>query len=196
LRRLVAYVAEGNIASRRILEKVGFIQEGICREHYLINGIPTNEVLYGLLRSDWENRADVKTSMSQNLGGLHHVNIRVSNLQKSSEFWGWFLCRIGYVPFDSWKSGVSWKLGETYLDFVQVDENYLEPAYHRAHVGLNHLAFHANSRAQVDEMTDALKARGVTILYLDQHPFAGGPDHYAVYFEDPDRIKVELVAPL
>jgi RimJ/RimL family protein N-acetyltransferase len=38
LRRLMAYVAEDNLASRRILEKVGFVQEGVCREHYIING--------------------------------------------------------------------------------------------------------------------------------------------------------------
>lgn len=56
LRRLIAHVAEGNVASRRVLEKVGFIQEGICREHFLINGTPTNEVLYGILRSDLKNR--------------------------------------------------------------------------------------------------------------------------------------------
>ncbi|HEY8269858.1 MAG TPA: GNAT family protein [Pseudobdellovibrionaceae bacterium] len=54
LRRLFAYVAEDNFASRRLLEKNGFEQEGICREHYIINGTPTNEVLYGLLRQDWE----------------------------------------------------------------------------------------------------------------------------------------------
>lgn len=24
--------------------------------------------------------------------------------------------------------------------------------------------------------------------------YAGGPDYYALFFEDPDRIKVELVA--
>jgi predicted enzyme related to lactoylglutathione lyase len=54
LRRIVAYVAEDNKASRRLLEKIGFVQEGICREHYIINGIPTNEVLYGILRSDLE----------------------------------------------------------------------------------------------------------------------------------------------
>lgn len=55
LRRLMAYVAVDNIASRRILEKVGFKQEGLLREHYLINGIPTDEVVYGLLRSDFLN---------------------------------------------------------------------------------------------------------------------------------------------
>jgi catechol 2,3-dioxygenase-like lactoylglutathione lyase family enzyme len=33
-----------------------------------------------------------------------------------------------------------------------------------------------------------------TVLYADCHPYAGGPDHYAAYVEDPDGIKVELVA--
>ena len=54
LRRLMAFVAEENIASRKLMEKVGFLKEGVCREHYIINGQPVNEVLYGLLRSEWE----------------------------------------------------------------------------------------------------------------------------------------------
>ncbi len=63
-----------------------------------------------------------------------------------------------------------------------------------AGTGLNHLAFHAASRAQVDDVTVKLKARGVPILYADRHPYAGGPDYYAVFFEDPDRMKVEVTA--
>ncbi|MCF7624758.1 hypothetical protein L3139_24030 [[Brevibacterium] frigoritolerans] len=47
-------------------------------------------------------------------------------------------------------------------------------------------------RQQVGEIARKLKG---SILYADKHPFAGGKDHYAVYFEDPDRMKVELVAP-
>jgi catechol 2,3-dioxygenase-like lactoylglutathione lyase family enzyme len=66
---------------------------------------------------------------------------------------------------------------------------------HRCRVGLNHLAFHAKSKKQVDEITEKLQEKGINILYLDKHPYAGGENHYAVYFEDPDRIKVELVAP-
>ena len=71
----------------------------------------------------------------------------------------------------------------------------MDITYHRGRVGLNHIAFHANSRQDVDEMTKKLENRGVKILYSERHPFAGGKDHYAVYFEDPDRIKVEFVAP-
>jgi ribosomal-protein-alanine N-acetyltransferase len=53
LRRLMAYVHEENQASRRVLEKLGFQEEGLLREHYLINGSPVNEVLYALLKKDW-----------------------------------------------------------------------------------------------------------------------------------------------
>ena len=56
LRRLIAYVAEDNISSCHVLEKIGFQREGLCRQHYIINDVPTNEILYGLLRSDLEEQ--------------------------------------------------------------------------------------------------------------------------------------------
>ncbi|WP_399632641.1 VOC family protein [Sporosarcina sp. SG10008] len=128
-------------------------------------------------------------------GLLHHIEIYVSDLKRSIDFWGWFLEELGYSPFQEWGSGQSWKVEDTYIVFVQAEERFLDVQYHRCRVGLNHLAFHADSRQQVDEMTKKLKNRGVTILYTKQNPFAGGADYYAVYFEDPDRIKVEFVAP-
>lgn len=125
--------------------------------------------------------------------GLHHVELYVSNLARSVEFWGWFLGQLGYAEYQSWPQGRSWLLDETYIVLVQSER--LDVPYHRQRVGLNHLAFHAESRGQVDSLTEALRARGARILYEDRHPFAGGPDYYAVFFEDPDRIKVEVVAP-
>ncbi|MYL70429.1 hypothetical protein GLW00_06200 [Halobacillus litoralis] len=127
-------------------------------------------------------------------GLLHHVEVYVSNLKRSEKFWGWFLEELGYKPYQQWAEGQSWKLGETYLVFVQTETEFLDIPYHRRRTGLNHLAFHASSRERVDEMTMMLKERGVNVLYENQHPFAGGEDYYAVYFEDPDRIKVEFVA--
>ncbi|MDR7076963.1 catechol 2,3-dioxygenase-like lactoylglutathione lyase family enzyme [Neobacillus niacini] len=126
---------------------------------------------------------------------LHHVEIYVSNLTKSIEFWEWLLTELGYEEYQKWDSGISWKHQETYLVFVQAEERFLDIPYHRSRVGLNHLAFHAKSKEQVDEFTKRLKGKGVKILYSDKHPYAGGTDYYAVFFEDPDRIKVELVAP-
>ncbi|MDQ0160795.1 VOC family protein [Alkalibacillus salilacus] len=128
-------------------------------------------------------------------GILHHVEIYVSDLKDTIEFWGWFLEGLGYVPYQEWENGRSWKLDDTYIVFVQAEDRFLDVPYHRCRVGLNHLAFQASSRQHVDEVTKKLLEKEVNILYWDKHPFAGGNDHYAVYFEDPDRIKVELVAP-
>ena len=128
-------------------------------------------------------------------GLIHHIEIYVSDLSKTVEFWDWFLEELGYTLFQEWEGGKSWKLGETYIVFVQAEERFLDEPYHRCRVGLNHLAFHAESRQHVDDMTQRLKEKGTKILYEEKHPFAGGQEYYAVYFEDPDRIKVELVAP-
>jgi catechol 2,3-dioxygenase-like lactoylglutathione lyase family enzyme len=128
-------------------------------------------------------------------GLIHHIEIYVSNLKSTVDFWDWFLEELGYSVFQEWEKGKSWKMGETYLVFVQTEDKFLDVPYHRCRVGLNHLAFHASSRQQVDDITIKLGEKGVNMLYADKHPFAGGMEHYAVYFEDPDRIKVELVAP-
>ncbi len=125
---------------------------------------------------------------------LHHIEINVSDLKASHEFWGWLLEELEYSLYQEWEKGFSYRKNEAYLVFVQTQERFLDVGYHRSRVGLNHLAFHAASREQVDHMTEKLKQRHVPILYLDRHPFAGGENHYAVFFEDPDRIKVELAA--
>jgi ribosomal-protein-alanine N-acetyltransferase len=53
LRKIFALVHDQNMASRRLLARLGFREEGLLREHYIINGKPENEVFLGLLRSDW-----------------------------------------------------------------------------------------------------------------------------------------------
>jgi catechol 2,3-dioxygenase-like lactoylglutathione lyase family enzyme len=126
---------------------------------------------------------------------LHHIEINVSNLEKTKMFWGWIMSKLGYEIFQQWESGISWKQGSTYIVFVQTLVQYLPSSYHRSQTGLNHLAFHASSKQQVDDMTLELVEKGVKILYSYRHPYAGWQNHYAVFFEDPDRIKVELIAP-
>ena len=128
-------------------------------------------------------------------GTLHHVELYVTALQASLRFWRPLLLRLGYTEYQSWDDGVSFRLGETYIVFVQADHDHIKLGYHRKRVGLNHLAFHARSREQVDEVTAWVQASGFKVLYQDRHPHAGGPETYALFCEDPDRIKVELVAP-
>jgi catechol 2,3-dioxygenase-like lactoylglutathione lyase family enzyme len=127
-------------------------------------------------------------------GTLHHVEIYVSNLKASRLFWSWLLEKLGYQLFQEWDEGFSYKLDETYIVFVQTEDKYRDIPYHRCRTGLNHLAFHVQDNREVDEFTELIKSKQIRILYEDRHPYAGGSGYYALFFEDPDRMKVEIVA--
>jgi ribosomal-protein-alanine N-acetyltransferase len=53
LQRLIAYVSTENVASWRLLERLGFTREGCLRQHYVINGRRVDEYLYAIMRSEW-----------------------------------------------------------------------------------------------------------------------------------------------
>ena len=126
-------------------------------------------------------------------GSLEHLDISVSDLERSGEFWAAFLKDLGYREFAKSATGWSWTNDDSTVFLLQAEPGYLDPPYHRKRVGLNHLAFGVSDPKQVDAMATRLKERGIPLLY-------GGPrtgrTTYAVFFEDPDRIKIEVVAPL
>ena len=126
-------------------------------------------------------------------GSLEHLDITVSNLERSGEFWAAFLKDLGYRELAKSATGWSWTNDESTIFLLQAEPAYLDPPYHRKRVGLNHLAFGVADAKRVDAMAARLKERNIPLLY-------GGPrtgrTTYAVFFEDPDRIKIEVVAPL
>lgn len=79
-----------------------------------------------------------------------------------------------------------------YIVFVEVENDYRSYGYHRKRIGLNHLAFSVDEKSLVDRITNELLDKNWGILYNESHPYAGGEGHYAVYFEDPNRIKLEI----
>ncbi|HEV2765601.1 MAG TPA: GNAT family protein [Pyrinomonadaceae bacterium] len=55
LHRLYALISPENLPSLRLVERLGFTQEGRMRQHYLIQGRRVDELVYGLLRHEWKN---------------------------------------------------------------------------------------------------------------------------------------------
>ena len=124
---------------------------------------------------------------------MHHIELWVPDLARARNEWGWLLGRLGYESFQDWSQGHSWRLGAMYL-VVEQSPALSADTHDRLRPGLNHLAFHAGTRADVDAVTAAAKTHGWALMFGDRHPHAGGPDHYAAYLANSDDFEVELVA--
>jgi catechol 2,3-dioxygenase-like lactoylglutathione lyase family enzyme len=126
-------------------------------------------------------------------GPLHHVELWVPDLGRAIASIGWLLEALGYERFQDWDDGRSWRFGETYV--VAEQSPALTAGTHdRQRPGLNHLAFHSGSRSETDRLVADAAGYGWTLLFPEDHPHAGGPDHYAGYLANADGFEVELVA--
>ena len=56
LNRIEAATLKDNVASRGLLEKIGFVKEGICRSYLKINGKWQDHILYSLLSDEYKRK--------------------------------------------------------------------------------------------------------------------------------------------
>jgi catechol 2,3-dioxygenase-like lactoylglutathione lyase family enzyme len=126
-------------------------------------------------------------------GSLHHVELWVPDLPRARQEWGWLLGELGYSQFQDWEHGRSWRSGGTYL-VIEQSPALTASDHDRLRPGMNHLAFHAGSRASVDALAIAGPAHGWMLLFPEAHPHAGGQGHYPAYLTNTDGFEVELVA--
>jgi catechol 2,3-dioxygenase-like lactoylglutathione lyase family enzyme len=59
--------------------------------------------------------------------------------------------------------------------------------------GLHYVAWHAESRADVDHLFDLLRRIGATVLDPPADYPQYGAGYYAAFFADPDGLKFQLV---
>jgi catechol 2,3-dioxygenase-like lactoylglutathione lyase family enzyme len=126
-------------------------------------------------------------------GAIHHVELWVPDLDRAIVSWGWLLTALGYRMFQDWPGGRSWRSGHAYV-VVEQSPARTASRHDRCRPGLNHLAFHVNGRELVDDLTAEALLHGWRLMFPDEHPFAGGPQHYAAYLENADGFEAELVA--
>lgn len=128
--------------------------------------------------------------------GVHHVDLVVTSIERSLAFYRELLGPLGYHRIGE----VEGERGETiwYLTGPGSSLGLREAqtpgadAYDRYRVGLHHLAVEAESRELVDECAAWLREIGAEI---ESGPEEYGyvPGYYAVFFYDPDGMKLEIV---
>ncbi|WP_460799298.1 VOC family protein [Microbacterium sp. GXF0217] len=124
--------------------------------------------------------------------GFHHVEVWVAD-RAEDDAWRWLLTSLGFELEQEWSDGMSWSAGGAYLTLT-TSPNLSADAHDRRRPGVNHLAFHGGTPAEVDTVMADAASHGWTSLYPDRYPRAGGPDHYAGWLENAAGFKVEIVA--
>lgn len=127
---------------------------------------------------------------------MHHVDLVVSSIERSLPFYRDLLGPLGFHRI----SEVEGERGETIWYFngpgasigLREAQTESDEPYDRYRVGLHHLAVDAPSRSSVDERADWLHEQGAEIESGPQE-YGYSPGYYAVFFYDPDRIKLEIV---
>ena len=120
-------------------------------------------------------------------GQLHHIEYYVKNLSLSNVFWNWFMPFMGYVEYQKWDGGISWKHASgTYIVFVQVEPAFLDINNNRQANGLNHIALFGKDINHFHALQSELKQRNIKILILKEK---------YICFEDPNNFAVELYIP-
>ena len=131
-------------------------------------------------------------------GSLSHVDLTVADLTSSVDFYDRVLGRLGYRRMDGVGAGAPcWAIADACGGFFTIALKPARPEskaarHDRYAPGLHHLAFHADSRADVDRFHDFLREIGATVLDAPAE-YGYTPGYYAVFFADPDGIKLEVV---
>ena len=118
--------------------------------------------------------------------GIDHLSIRVSDFEASKHFYGRLLTFLGFKVEAEYPDSAGWTNGHT-LFWIGKAEN--PGKYHAGNPGFHHYAFRLRSRKDVDDLDAFLRTElKATIVdpaaeYYD--------DYYAVFFLDPDGIKLE-----
>ena len=128
--------------------------------------------------------------------GVHHVDLVVSSIERSLPFYRELLAPLGFHRVGE----VEGERGETiwYLSGpgssigLREAQSEREQPVDRYEVGLHHLALEASSRASVDDRAAWLRSRGAEIESGPEE-YGYSPGYYAVFFSDPDGIKLEIV---
>ena len=120
-----------------------------------------------------------------------HLSLNVTDVA----FYKDLLTYLGFRHEDEYKYGFGMTDGTVSIWVFKADAKYQKAPFHRKAVGVNHIAFRVKKKEAVDAFyREYLLVRQIPVLYGGpaEHP-EYEPGYYAVYFEDPDRSKVEVM---
>ena len=130
---------------------------------------------------------------------IDHLDLVVSDLDRSLAFYRELLAPLGYSRLSEIEGErgervlyVGREGGKGSVSLRERQSQARDTPYDRYDLGIHHIAFSAPSRELVDERAQWLRAQGAEIESgPKEHTYT--PGYYAVFFYDPDGLKLEIL---
>jgi glyoxylase I family protein len=130
-------------------------------------------------------------------GAIHHLDLTVKDPWASRGFYAAVLGFMGYREVADHERGFDYDLeapaGFTSIGIMKAAGPHADRAHDRYSPGLHHVAWTAESREDVDRLYELLLGIGATVLDPPADYPRYGDGYYAVFFADPDGLKLEYV---
>lgn len=120
--------------------------------------------------------------------GIDHLVISVGDFAESKAFYAKLMAFLGFEVEAEYDGMMGWHNDKTLFWIAAADTQGKKHKYRKGDVGFHHYAFRLRSRKDVDALQAFLEEEGAEIVdpageYYD--------DYYAVFFLDPDGMKLE-----
>jgi catechol 2,3-dioxygenase-like lactoylglutathione lyase family enzyme len=131
-----------------------------------------------------------KESRMVRVTGIDHLVVSVGDFEKSKAFYAPLMEFLGFALEGDYATMMGWANGKTLFWISAADAQGKKHKYRKGDIGFHHYAFRLRSRKDVDDLQAFLEERGAKIVdpageYYD--------DYYAVFFLDPDGMKLEAM---
>ena len=123
--------------------------------------------------------------------GIDHLVIRVKDFERSKKFYDTVLGFLGFKRKYNFDKTAGWSNGKTLFWIGEADAEGKKHPHRSGNIGFHHYAFELASRKDVDALGAFLAKNKMTTVdppgeYYDNC-------YYAVYFTDPDGMKLEAM---
>ena len=120
--------------------------------------------------------------------GIDHLVIRVGDYERSKVFYAKLFEFLGFEVSEEYDDMIGWTNGKTRFWIGQADAQGRTHKHRIGDIGFHHYAFGLRSRKDVDDLYAFVQALGASVV---DPPAEYYDDYYAVFFLDPDGLKLE-----
>ena len=125
------------------------------------------------------------------IAGIDHLVLSVGDFTRSKAVYDELLTFLGFKLKHEYGDMAGWSNGKTLFWIAAADAEGRKRKYRKGDIGFHHYAFEMASRKDIDALGAFLERNDVNIV--DPPGEYYGREYYAVYFTDPDGMKLEAM---